>query len=114
MTRKQAELLKFIADRQAHDGITPSFAEMAVAVSVGSKGSIHRLLTSLEARGFIRRMANRARDIEILRLPEGFRRADAVAEERERCANLAEFFRYPALAEFIRAGTTIAELKKTA
>ncbi|MCR9126142.1 MAG: transcriptional repressor LexA [Rhodobacteraceae bacterium] len=70
LTKKQLDLLEFIQKRMARDGVPPSFDEMKVALDLRSKSGIHRLITALEERGFIRRMAHRARAIEIVRLPE--------------------------------------------
>ncbi|MCU9846664.1 transcriptional repressor LexA [Defluviimonas sp. WL0024] len=70
LTRKQLELLDFIQRRMARDGVPPSFDEMKDALDLRSKSGIHRLITALEERGFIRRLAHRARAIEIVKLPE--------------------------------------------
>ncbi len=70
LTRKQSELLRFIHERLQEDGVPPSFDEMKDALDLRSKSGIHRLIMALEERGFIRRLANRARAIEVLRLPE--------------------------------------------
>lgn len=70
LTKKQLDLLNFIHRRLQKDGVPPSFDEMKVALDLRSKSGIHRLITALEERGFIRRLAHRARAIEILRLPE--------------------------------------------
>jgi repressor LexA len=70
LTRKQHDLLHFIHMRLQRDGIPPSFDEMKEALDLRSKSGIHRLITALEERGFIRRLAHRARAIEIVRLPE--------------------------------------------
>lgn len=70
LTRKQHELLMFIHSRIQNDGISPSFDEMRTALELRSKSGIHRLITALEERGFIRRMPHRARAIEIIRMPE--------------------------------------------
>ncbi len=70
LTRKQYDLLHFIHGRLQRDGVPPSFEEMKEALDLRSKSGIHRLITALEERGFIRRLAHRARAIEILRLPE--------------------------------------------
>ena len=70
LTRKQLELLNFIQKRMARDGVPPSFDEMKDALDLRSKSGIHRLITALEERGFIRRLAHRARAIEIVKLPE--------------------------------------------
>ncbi len=69
LTRKQIELLDFIHKRIQRDGVPPSFDEMKDALSLRSKSGIHRLITALEERGFIRRLAHRARAIEIVKLP---------------------------------------------
>jgi repressor LexA len=70
LTRKQLELLDFINKRVSKDGVPPSFDEMKDALSLRSKSGIHRLITALEERGFIRRLAHRARAIEIIKLPD--------------------------------------------
>lgn len=70
LTRKQHELLKFIHERLRESGIPPSFDEMKEALDLKSKSGIHRLITALEERGFIRRLPNRARALEVIRLPE--------------------------------------------
>ena len=70
LTRKQQELLVFIQARLAKDGISPSFDEMKDALRLKSKSGIHRLISGLEERGFIRRLPNRARALEVVRLPE--------------------------------------------
>ncbi|MCJ9428763.1 transcriptional repressor LexA [Kordiimonas marina] len=71
LTAKQHQLLLFIRDRLAETGVSPSFDEMKDALGLKSKSGVHRLINALEERGFIRRMANRARALEIIRLPEG-------------------------------------------
>jgi repressor LexA len=70
LTRKQYELLMFIDQRLRSTGISPSFDEMKVALDLKSKSGIHRLITGLEERGFIRRLPHRARALEVVRLPE--------------------------------------------
>src|ERR1044072_4446356 len=70
LTRKQFELLRFINERLKESGIPPSFDEMKDALALRSKPGIHRLITALEERGFIRRLPNRARAIEVIKLPE--------------------------------------------
>jgi repressor LexA len=70
LTRKQYDLLHFIHSRLQRDGVPPSFDEMKDALDLRSKSGIHRLITALEERGFIRRLPHRARAIEIVRLPE--------------------------------------------
>lgn len=70
LTKKQIQLLEFIQARMARDGVPPSFDEMKLALDLRSKSGIHRLVTALEERGFIRRLPHRARALEILRLPD--------------------------------------------
>lgn len=70
LTKKQLDLLEFIHVRVQRDGVPPSFDEMKEALDLRSKSGIHRLITALEERGFIRRMAHRARALEIVKLPE--------------------------------------------
>ncbi|EEX10695.1 LexA repressor [Ruegeria lacuscaerulensis ITI-1157] len=70
LTKKQLDLLEFIHKRVQADGVPPSFDEMKTALDLRSKSGIHRLITALEERGFIRRLAHRARAIEIVKLPE--------------------------------------------
>ncbi|MCP2678575.1 transcriptional repressor LexA [Maricaulaceae bacterium NA33B04] len=71
LTRKQQELLLFIHKRLSEDGVSPSFDEMKEALGLASKSGVHRLVSALEERGFIRRLANRARALEVLKLPNG-------------------------------------------
>lgn len=70
MTQKQRDLLEFIQKRLDRDGVPPSFDEMRIALDLKSKSGIHRLISALEERGFIRRLAHRARAIEIVKLPD--------------------------------------------
>src|SRR5579864_4740159 len=70
LTKKQHELLMFINQRLAATGIAPSFDEMKDALTLRSKSGIHRLISGLEERGFIRRLPHRARALEVVRLPE--------------------------------------------
>ncbi|MEM7471129.1 MAG: transcriptional repressor LexA [Pseudomonadota bacterium] len=70
LTKKQLDLLRFIHTRVKRDGVTPSFEEMKDALDLRSKSGIHRLITALEERGFIQRLAHRARAIEIVKLPD--------------------------------------------
>lgn len=70
LTRKQYELLRFINERLKEAGVPPSFDEMKDALDLRSKSGIHRLITALEERGFIRRLPNRARAIEVIKMPE--------------------------------------------
>lgn len=70
LTRKQIDLLKLIHTRMETEGVAPSFDEMKDALDLRSKSGIHRLITALEERGFIRRLPHRARAIEVLKLPD--------------------------------------------
>jgi len=70
LTRKQHELLVFIHDRLGETGVSPSFEEMKEALELKSKSGVHRLISALEERQFIRRLPNRARALEVLRMPE--------------------------------------------
>ena len=70
LTRKQLDLLEFIHSRMEKEGVPPSFDEMKEALDLRSKSGIHRLITALEERGFIRRLPHRARALEIIKLPD--------------------------------------------
>ena len=70
LTKKQLDLLEFIHVRVQRDGVPPSFDEMKEALDLRSKSGIHRLITALEERGFIRRLAHRARALEIVKMPD--------------------------------------------
>ena len=82
LTRKQHELLRFIQVRLEESGISPSFEEMKEALDLKSKSGVHRLISALEERGFIRRLPNRARALEVLRQPE-----DATSKAVKAAAN---------------------------
>jgi len=84
LTRKQHELLLYINRRLAESGVSPSFEEMKEALGLRSKSGIHRLISGLEERGFIRRLPHRARALEVVRLPEA-------TAARERNAGKAKF-----------------------
>ena len=71
LTRKQFELLRFIQERLRESGVPPSFDEMKDALDLRSKSGIHRLIMALEERGFIRRLPNRARALEVIKMPDG-------------------------------------------
>ena len=71
LTKKQHELLLYINKRLSEDGVSPSFDEMKEALNLASKSGVHRLVSALEERGFIRRLAHRARALEVLKLPSG-------------------------------------------
>src|SRR5947209_19533699 len=82
LTRKQLELLRFIQERLKEKSVPPSFDEMKDALDLRSKSGIHRLITALEERGFIRRLPNRARAIEVIKLPDSL--AHSMASPRPR------------------------------
>jgi len=82
LTRKQYELLIFIDQRLRNSGVSPSFDEMKEALDLKSKSGIHRLITGLEERGFIRRLPHRARALEVLKLPENLS-PDSLPESEE-------------------------------
>jgi len=84
LTPKQKELLMFIHERVKETGVPPSFDEMKEALDLRSKSGIHRLITALEERGFIRRLPHRARALEIVRLPESVPGRLGVAGPRSR------------------------------
>ena len=75
LTRKQHELIRFIQTRLEETGVSPSFEEMKEALDLKSKSGVHRLISALEERGFIRRLPNRARALEVLREPEDITRS---------------------------------------
>ena len=83
LTRKQLELLRFIHERLKEAGVPPSFDEMKDALDLRSKSGIHRLITALEERGFIRRLPNRARALEVLKLPDSVAPAKAKSVDDE-------------------------------
>src|SRR5579863_7896251 len=83
LTRKQHELLMFIHERIKETGVSPSFDEMKEALNLASKSGIHRLITALEERGFLRRLPHRARALEVVKLPE---QATAAAPPKGRAA----------------------------
>jgi repressor LexA len=87
LTRKQYELLVFINRRLSEGGVSPSFEEMKEALGLKSKSGIHRLISGLEERGFIRRLPHRARALEVVRLPED----TAYAAQRSRSGERARF-----------------------
>src|ERR1700712_1157470 len=84
LTRKQFELLRFIHERLKESGVPPSFDEMKDALDLRSKSGIHRLITALEERGFIRRLPNRARAIEVIKLPDSVAHGRAGGPTRSR------------------------------
>jgi repressor LexA len=84
LTRKQHELLCFINERLGETGVSPSFEEMKEALDLKSKSGVHRLISALEERHFIRRLPNRARALEVLRMPELAGSARAIIAEPPR------------------------------
>ncbi|MDG2403723.1 MAG: transcriptional repressor LexA [Paracoccaceae bacterium] len=82
LTKKQRDLLNFIHKRVQKNGVPPSFDEMKEALDLRSKSGIHRLITALEERGFIRRLAHRARAIEVIKLPESIGKINNVFSPR--------------------------------
>jgi repressor LexA len=88
LTRKQHELLTFIHERLKESGVPPSFDEMKEALDLRSKSGIHRLITALEERGFIRRLAHRARALEIVKLPDSM--ANGLGPRRNFSPNVIE------------------------
>jgi repressor LexA len=87
LTRKQHELVCFIHDRLAETGVSPSFEEMKDALDLKSKSGVHRLISALEERGFIRRLPNRARALEVIKMPE--RGGDSRPVSNSNLVNLA-------------------------
>ena len=83
LTRKQHELIRFIQVRLEESGVSPSFEEMKEALDLKSKSGVHRLISALEERGFIRRLPNRARALEVIRQPE-----DVTMQSAARAANV--------------------------
>jgi repressor LexA len=123
LTRKQHELLMFIHERIKETGVSPSFDEMKEALDLASKSGIHRLITALEERGFIRRLAHRARALEVTKLPEqattgpvrgrpGFTPAVIEGGGRSAPAEAANDTRELVLVGKIAAGVPIAALQQ--
>jgi repressor LexA len=122
LTKKQHELLMFIHERIKETGVSPSFDEMKEALDLASKSGIHRLITALEERGFIRRLAHRARALEVMKLPEqatagaprgraGFTPAVIEGGGRSQPAEAANDTRELVLVGKIAAGAPIAALQ---
>ena len=93
LTKKQYELLMLIDKRIKEAGVPPSFDEMKDALGLKSKSGIHRLISGLEERGFIRRLAHRARALEVLKLPENIERATAQNDDHETVTQPANVIR---------------------
>jgi repressor LexA len=113
LTKKQHELLLYIASRLRETGIPPSFEEMKVALGLRSKSGIHRLMTALEERGFLKRLPHRARAVEILRLPDNVApmrsaiRIVSSGESPPRAEALQNNKARPPLAASIRQGVSL-------
>ena len=96
LTKKQLELLKYIEKRILSDGVSPSFEEMKGELNLKSKSGIHRLITALEERGFIKRLANKARALEVIKVPnfrtdEDIRSSPSNIERRINTSNVIDF-----------------------
>jgi repressor LexA len=113
LTSKQHELLLLIRDRLGRDGISPSFDEMREALDLKSKSGVHRLISALEERGYIRRLPNRARALEILKLPEASAPAAVPATARPVVPTPANDTLDIPLHGRIAAGTPIEALQGT-
>ncbi|NOR62521.1 MAG: transcriptional repressor LexA [Rhodobacteraceae bacterium] len=114
LTKKQLDLLKFIHKRVQADGVSPSFDEMKEALNLRSKSGIHRLITALEERGFLRRLAHRARAIEIIKLPDsmegGFQPTAIEGSSRRSVDIKVDAFDLPVMGK-IAAGTPIEAIQ---
>jgi repressor LexA len=112
LTRKQHELLTYINDTLGKTGVSPSFEEMKDALDLKSKSGVHRLISALEERGFIRRLANRARALEVTRMPDVKAATAAAAPAVPAAANRNDMIDLP-LHGRIAAGTPIEALQGT-
>ena len=112
LTAKQKELLAFINSRLGDDGVSPSFDEMREALGLASKSGVHRLIGALEERGFIRRLPNRARALEVIKLPDGMEAAPTPAAIPVVPAPANDVIEIP-LHGRIAAGTPIEALQGT-
>ena len=112
LTAKQRELLMFIDRRLGETGISPSFDEMREALDLKSKSGVHRLISALEERQFIRRLPNRARALEVVRMPETATSASAPAPRPVLPAAANDTIEIP-LHGRIAAGTPIEALQGT-
>jgi repressor LexA len=121
LTSKQRELLLFIHERLKETGVSPSFDEMKEALDLASKSGIHRLITALEERGFLRRLPNRARALEVVKLPDaaatsapatgrGAFRPSVIQGSRPADAPRVSSFEIPVLGK-IAAGVPIAAIQ---
>ncbi|MCP3730736.1 transcriptional repressor LexA [Sphingomonas sp. MG17] len=89
LTKKQHELICFISDRLNETGVSPSFEEMKEALDLKSKSGVHRLISALEERGFLRRLANRARALEVIKMPERGETKKPAAPAKDNVVTLA-------------------------
>src|ERR1700754_2709014 len=121
LTAKQKELLLYIHERIKETGVSPSFDEMKEALDLASKSGIHRLITALEERGFLRRLPHRARALEVLKMPDavtpsapargrGSFRPSVVSEGNYGSAHIANAGGVPILGQ-IAAGVPIAAIQ---
>jgi len=113
LTAKQRELLLYIHRRLGETGVSPSFDEMREALDLKSKSGVHRLISALEERGFIRRLPNRARALEVVKLPEAMAPAPAAAAARPVIPAAANDTVEIPLHGRIAAGTPIEALQGT-
>src|SRR3982751_2716736 len=113
LTAKQRELLLFIDNRLQESGISPSFDEMREALDLKSKSGVHRLISALEERGFIRRLPNRARALEVVKLPETRPMATITPIRPVAAAPAPNNTRKPRLPGGTAAGTPIEALQGT-
>ncbi|HEX8526652.1 transcriptional repressor LexA [Allosphingosinicella sp.] len=112
LTRKQHELLTYINEQLAKTGVSPSFEEMKDALDLKSKSGVHRLISALEERGFIRRLANRARALEVTRMPDSQGGSSAGRSAVPAAANSNDMIELQ-LHGRIAAGTPIEALQGT-
>ncbi len=110
LTRKQHELLMFIHERIKETGVSPSFDEMKDALDLASKSGIHRLITALEERGFLRRLAHRARALEVVKLPQQATTAAPSGGRQTFRPQVVEGSRSPASAPIAIAANDVREL----
>ena len=90
LTAKQSQLLCFLANHQDRHNVTPSFEEMRIGIGLGSKSGIHRLLHGLEERGYIRKLPNRARAVEILRRPNDNKQSDNKRKSLNKASSIGD------------------------
>ena len=107
LTRKQQELLSFIDDRLQTDGVSPSFEEMKDALQLRSKSGVHRLINALEERSFIRRLPNRARALEVLRMPDALNRVTKPALKLVPPSTSPPVLAFPPVQAMLAANDTI-------